>query len=149
MHASHIGLLLLSVIVSGCAPDLEDPSRFEGDDLCDLDVQRDLLVPRCARSGCHVPEEPASGIDYLSGGLAARLVGRESITCDGRLVIDPAHPEESYLLERLSEEPRCGDSPVAPMPLDGREPLSEHERDCVARWVRSLAAPAAPDGGAP
>jgi len=115
-----------------------------------MDIQRDLLVPRCARAGCHVPEDPASGVDYLSGGLEERLVGRPSFGCADRFLIDPSEPAESYLLERLSASPQCDGMAVPAMPLDGRDPLNDHELHCLTLWVQSLAggpAPTARDAG--
>jgi len=129
---------MLALLVLGCAGQIDDPAKFEDAALCDLDVQEDILVPRCARGGCHVPASPQGGLEYLSAGLPTRLVGVEATTCVGALRIDPADPEASHLLVRLSPDPRCGDEQIDRMPLVGG-PLSDRELACVRAWVFSLA----------
>jgi hypothetical protein len=128
----------MALLLFGCAGQIDDPARFQDAELCDLDVQEDILAPRCARGGCHVPSSPTGGIEYLSSGLAQRLVGVESTTCGGALRIDPADPEASHLLVRLSPMPRCGTMPIDPMPLAGGR-LTDRELACVRAWVISLA----------
>jgi hypothetical protein len=123
--------------LGACPGQLEDPERFRGGIVsCDeLDVALDLLAPRCGGDACHgVPDtSPAAGLDLESPGIEGRLVGVES-ACDDRLLIDPADPEGSYLLEKLYPQPSCG----AQMPLGG-EALSAQELDCVHGWVSGLA----------
>ena len=120
----------------GCAAHLESPERF--DEVCAGDVQETILVPRCARAGCHVPYEPTGGVEYLTAGLPSRLIGIEATTCAGRLLIDPADPDASFLLERLSDSPHCGELAIDRMPMLST-PLDEHELGCVRQWVHALA----------
>jgi hypothetical protein len=129
--------LLVLLLLAGCAGEIEDPSIFDAE-VCDMDVQEDILVPRCARAGCHVPTQPMGGIEYATAGLEQRLVGVESQTCGGSYRIDPQDPEASHLLVRLSPEPRCGEEELDRMPMIG-EPLTEHELECVRQWVIELA----------
>jgi hypothetical protein len=127
-----------------CAPGLGDPSRFEVDEVCDFDVQEDLLVPRCATApACHVPHEPAAGLEFVTGGLAERLLRNEATTCDGHRLIDAANPSDSFILTRVSAEPACDGTPIERMPLVG-EPLSARELTCLTRWVESIAREAPP-----
>ena len=147
-HRALIGLCL-GVVALGCAPDLEDPERFEDLD-CNYDVPTQLLAPRCGTAECHDGHEPAQGMDLLSGNLAERLVGIESTTCLGHMRIDPANPSASYILEMVSAEPDCDGTAVSGMPLTGT-PLSDDEIACLTAWVEEVAAlyPDRMGGGGP
>jgi hypothetical protein len=138
MRRAVLSLLLLA----GCAPGLSSPSRFEDASVCSEDVQNALLVRRCARRGCHVPFEPASGVEFLSGGLEARLVGVRSATCPTTLLIDPVSPANSHLLARISPNPTCEGVPIDRMPRGGM--LSDAEIECVRAWVERIAREQAP-----
>jgi hypothetical protein len=152
MHRSALPVLaLFSALVAGCVPGLEDPSRFE--DFADCpDVQPALLWSRCALSGCHTPSDPTGGLDFLTDGLAERLVDVPSTTCPGELVVDSLDPDASFLLRRVSPDPACGDEPISRMPLIGGH-LDDAELDCLRAWVHRLARDAggarldAADGG--
>lgn len=138
----------IAALLVGCAPGLSDPSRFEGDEVCDFDVQEELLIPRCATSGCHGAYQPAAGLEVVTGGLAERLMRTEATTCVGRPLIDRENPSASYLLARVGHAPRCGDAPVDRMPLVG-EPLTEREITCLTQWVEAAATAGEPGGAAP
>jgi hypothetical protein len=124
----------------GCAPELGNPERFTDASVCDFDVQQQLLVPRCAVAGCHVPYAPTGDIDYLSADLGERLRGAPSSTCSGRLLIDPEEPDNSFFLARLAGDPDCNGTPMrgGQMPLVGAK-LSPHELECVRAWVHRIA----------
>lgn len=146
--------LVLVLLVSACAGDLENPDRFEAptQDGCDLDVVEDIFEPKCGNPACHgAGEGPAADLDLVSPGVADRLVGVEAGAegqCVGRVRVDPNDVDGSLLLEKLEPDPSCGDR----MPLL-IEPLSAEEIACVRDWVRELApedgadAGVTPDGG--
>jgi hypothetical protein len=123
--------------LAGCASEIADPSVFEDEAICDLDVQQDILVPRCALAGCHVPTSPTGGIEWVSAGLPDRLVGVEATTCVRQQRVNPSAIDESHLLIRISESPRCGTDVIERMPKD-LPPLSEHEIACVRDWIRDM-----------
>jgi hypothetical protein len=129
------------VVLAGCAAELADPGRFESDEVCDFDVHQQLLVPRCALAGCHVPYEPTGDIEYLSADLGRRLLGAPASTCAGELLIDPVDPDASFFLTRLSPDPQCDGMPLedGQMPQTGPK-LDEHELECVRQWVHAIAA---------
>ncbi len=136
----HLIPLLCAVLVgsAACAPGLDDPARFEDAGACG-DVQTEIFWNRCALSGCHIASDPTGGLSLLTDGIAHRLVGVESTTCLGELLIDPVDPEQSVLLRRVSPEPHCGSERVSRMPLVGFT-LDDGELDCVRAWVHALAA---------
>lgn len=135
--------VLSIVLLAGCAPGLSAPSRFEDAGTCSEDQQNTLLVRRCARPGCHVPFDPASGVEFVSGGLEARLVGVRSATCPTALLIDPVSPANSHILTRVSRDPTCDGESIARMPRVG-VPLEDAEIACLRTWVERLAQEQAP-----
>ncbi len=122
--------LVAVALASGCAGELEEPERFAS---CPPGYVEQLFEARCGGM-CHAGTTPEAGLDLVSAGVEARLIGESSKTefCDGRTLVMPeaAMPLEHLLVDKLSETPGCG----ARMPF-GREALSVNEIECVRRWV--------------
>jgi hypothetical protein len=124
-----------------------------GGDLCPsgvTDVQRDLLVPKCATAGCHTTMDRVSGLDLESPNLGSRLIGvRASMTgsCANRsLVTINGATVEGVLLGKLTDPAVCG----LRMPIGrGTVPLTTQEIACLAAYLRTLSSAPAMDGGAP
>ncbi len=126
-----LGLLLglgLSPLLGACPGHLEDPERFVA---CRMDVERELLAPRCATAGCHAAPNPAANLDLASPGVAARLSSGTS-SCQAR-------PLTAIMLDKVQPTPTCGSS----MPLGGT-PLSSQELDCLELYLQRISA-----GGTP
>jgi hypothetical protein len=98
------------------------------------DVVGSIIVGTCVGGICHhAGPTQAAHLDLLSPCVADRLVGVVS-TCNGRLLVDPAAPEQSFLLEKLEHDmPRCGES----MPYDNHLPAPQ--LDCMRRWIFAIA----------
>jgi hypothetical protein len=80
------------------------------------------LFNSCAGEVCH---------SFSAGGIA-RQIGLPSVECCGeRLLIDPGHPERSYVLQKLRGTDLCGG---ARMPLD-HPPFSESDVQAVSDWI--------------
>ena len=140
-----LGPLLLVALV-GCVGSIDKPEQFGPAPECriTLDVE-DLFRQRCGTGTCHGNEtpDPAAGLDLVSPDPGPRIMGTMSTICEGRMRINPARPDDSFLLEKL-EGPRegCGDR----MPLVGF--LDQAEMACVRDWVREQARLYQPrDGG--
>lgn len=133
-----VGALILSLAVPcGCAGALEDPDRFPPP-TCTLrgfDVPADLFAVRCGSGDCHAAPTVAAQLDLVSPGVASRLLDAVSQGCPPRRLVDTSSPAMSYLLDKVSAVPRCGD----PMPL-GQLPLPEDEKACLEGWVTAVAA---------
>lgn len=139
---------LLWVALAGCVGSIDNPEQFGPAPECriTLDVE-DLFRQRCGTGTCHGNEtaDPAADLDLVSPNPGPRIVGSMSTVCEGRMRINPARPDDSFLLEKL-EGPRegCGDR----MPLVGF--LDQAEIACVRDWVREQARLFQPyDGGVP
>jgi len=122
-------------VLAGCVGRLQDPERFSGECRQSLDVPTEVLGARCGDSACHDAVEPESNLDLVSPGVALRLRNVPATRCAGRLRVDPADPDGSFLLEKLGrDDPECGDR----MPLLA-VPLSAPTIACVREWVESIA----------
>jgi hypothetical protein len=129
--------LALVVAAAGCPGSLADPARFTA--TC-ADVPTQILVARCATAGCHDAADRAGALDLESAHVSVRLVGVAATGGEG-LLIDPANPDGSVLVRKLTAAPPFGrqDPPGAPL-----EPAT---LDCIRDWVRSVAKSCTPDGG--
>jgi hypothetical protein len=92
-----------------------------------------LLAQRCG--GCHGAGKPAKGLDLVTPGLAARVVGVKS-TCMDRPLLQDGMPVTGMLLDKV-EGPVAGCG--AQMPF-GAPPLSASERACLAEWSERVVA---------
>jgi hypothetical protein len=95
------------------------------------DVVARIFVPSCGGTGCHGATAPQEGLDLVSSGVAARVVGVAGKGCSGTLA-DPSNPANSLLYTKLSTQPPCG----AQMPL-AQPPLSDDDATCVLDWIAS------------
>lgn len=93
------------------------------------DVVERIFKPSCGGTGCHSATGSQQGLDLVSDGVAARVVGVSGTTCLQTLA-DPADPEGSLLYQKLLPMPGCG----AQMPL-ARPPLSSADVACVKSWI--------------
>ncbi|MCA9576958.1 MAG: hypothetical protein R3B40_09070 [Polyangiales bacterium] len=128
----------LALLVGGCVGSIDDAEQFGPAPECriNLDVE-DMFRQRCGTGTCHGNEtdDPAAELDLVSPDPGLRIVGTMSTQCDGLMRINPARPDDSFLLEKLEGTPRegCGDR----MPLVGY--LDQAEIACVRDWVREQA----------
>jgi hypothetical protein len=101
------------------------------------DIPTTLFEPRCGTAGCHGATNPADGLDLVSPNVAARVVNVPAAS--GGVLVDPAHPEQSVLYQRIAP------GAASPMPPSG--PAVEGATvACVLSWASSLGVP---DAGPP
>lgn len=124
------------IIASGCPGELDNPEQFPHQTTstaCPNMAARFIPI-NCGLSDCHSANGRAGGLDLVSPNLAARIVNVPgSSACSGIVLADPDNPEESLIYRKLESEPPCG----VQMPREA-EPLTAHERECVAQWLGSL-----------
>ncbi len=116
-------------LLPGCPGSLRDPERFNAP--CPADVPAQILVPSCAGASCHSATAHAAALDLESPGLPARLVGVHATGGDG-LLVDPANPDGSVLVRKLTPTPPFGAQQPPGAPLD---PATV---DCIRVWVRAI-----------
>jgi len=87
-----------------------------------------LFTSRCG--DCHDPQDRAKGLDLVSPGVAARLVGVKS-TCNDKLLLDGSGATAAgHLLDKLrGPVAGCGQQ----MPY-GMKALTPQELACVVEW---------------
>lgn len=136
-------IFALCVALAGCAAPLEDPERFTGGSVggpdaapapqdCADDIETEVLAVQCTGVVCHSAANPAAELDLESPNLAARVVGVASSTCDGHVLVDPDDVDASFLLNKLTAQPACGDR----MPLGGA--LPDDVQACIRAWAEGL-----------
>ena len=101
-----------------------------------LDVQSQVLTPRCAISGCHVGSGAPFGLDMSSASASkSHLVNVASGETPSMMRVLPGDSASSYMYWKITANPGIGGDP---MPLAGG-PLSQAQIDLIASWI---------DGGA-
>lgn len=124
-------VLVLSFAV-GCAGTDAGPAP------CPVSVEDETHPFRtsCVSGTCHDPQKPAGALDLLSPNPEDRMIGIASAHpfCKHRLLIDPANPASSFLLEKISRsDPECGGR----MPF-GPAPLTEASVACLQKWITTV-----------
>jgi hypothetical protein len=96
-------------------------------------VPRKVIANNCIGGFCHDSNgPPAGGIDLMAPCVAERLVNVKS-DCEGLLLLDVEHPEQSFLIDKLnSQRPTCGKS----MPDSGHLPADELA--CMNAWIKAV-----------
>jgi hypothetical protein len=100
-------------------------------------IPRTIITNNCIGGSCHhTPNKfqaSAGQLDLMTPCVADRLANAPSTTCKGLPLIDTAHVEQSFLLNKLeTEQPICGQ----PMPLESH--LSTAQRQCMHAWVDAV-----------
>lgn len=123
-----------AAVLWGCSGGGEQASKgpptSEGAASAFAAIEAEILVPACARAGCHAGERPAGELNLSPGKAYADLVDVPAARRPDQLHVKPGDPEGSYLVQRLVPG---GDTPL--MPLGGR-PLPEADIERIRAWIR-------------
>ncbi len=84
---------------------------------------------------CHGGSVPAQELNLESENLISSTVNVNSMEKTDLKIIDPANPQNSYLLMKIKNDKNITGKP---MPLK-KEPLREEEIDTIAEWISGLA----------
>ncbi len=105
------------------------------------EVQDQVFTPKCAIPQCHDAASATGNLLLEAGASEAQLVNVvPSVPLAaqaGQLRVDPGHPENSFLLIKLTNPPPGAGSP---MPL-GEDPLPPEEIQLVTDWILQGAQP--------
>ncbi len=132
---------------SGSSPEVPGPTPAE-DPFASLppgceDVPGTIfgVEGKCGGLGCHGSPSGAGvfgDLGFEVDTLTTRLVNKPGTgACVDSFWVDPANPDASLLITKLSDPPTCG----AAMPYVGGE-ITDAERDCIIAWTRAVAASA-------
>jgi hypothetical protein len=141
------GIVLLGgLLLAGCPGTLKDEARFltgsgGGGAAACPDVPTQLFPSSCGIAGCHAPPTAAEGLDLVSPGVAARVVGVAAMECAG-ILADPSDPTGSMIYRKIEGPPPCG----ALMPL-GQPMLSASDIACVETWIAGAGQMGSTGGG--
>ncbi|MCA9671576.1 MAG: hypothetical protein KC503_38525 [Myxococcales bacterium] len=101
-----------------------------------IDVRHEIFIERCG--ACHGSASPRGGLDLVTPGAVARMLGKRAASCGGRpLITDDG--AGGVLFDRVE-----GSDCAKPMPPSGDAPLDRYELDCLYAFVRSEAAQGSP-----
>jgi hypothetical protein len=93
------------------------------------EIERQLFAQSCATAGCHAGPRPQAGLSLAGAPAYEALVGIESRTNPGRMLVNPGRPEESILLLTMRRSITPNMPPAGPLP---RAVI-----DSVAAWIAS------------
>jgi hypothetical protein len=106
------------------------------------EIQQTIFTPRCATAGCHSGASPTGNMSLVDGDSYTQLVNvTPSVPLAaqaGQLRVDPGHPENSFLLVKLSGQLPFGEG--SPMPLTGAA-LTVDQIDMIRNWILEGAQP--------
>ena len=126
-------------LLAGCPGKLRDPGRFTGEGglggagggsaMCP-DVPTEILAKKCAGGGCHSAPTPQLGLDLVTDGVEARVLGKMAGECKHPLA-DPADPAGSQIYLKIAGTDCGGRMPPS-------APLSDSDIACVKTWIGGL-----------
>jgi hypothetical protein len=99
----------------------------------------------CALAGCHLSTSGSPAQANLDLSASALGDGRQLVNAPAQgsfcahssspppVIIDPDHPENSLLYDKLQAKPVCGPE----MPY-ARPPLSPDKQQCILDWIKSV-----------
>jgi hypothetical protein len=115
-------------------------------------IEPNVFAVQCAFSGCHTGEAtPAGRIDLKGVGMShGDLVNVDSMVANGRKIVVPGQPRQSYMMMMLQLFPptEMEPTPVMPPPSDigfmpqgtDNEPICCQKIDAIERWITAGAA---------
>jgi hypothetical protein len=93
-----------------------------------------VLAANCGSSGCHGDGSNLENFAASETAARAFIDKPGTLACTGQgNVIDPAQPDDSLMLQKLSADPPCGST----MPLGGST-LPKSDVDCIRSWMSNL-----------
>jgi hypothetical protein len=81
-------------------------------------------------SSCHGATDPPEGLDLRSQSFAASIVGKPSREQPQKLLVDPGHPESSYLMLKV-----LGDPSITGVQMPKGGALAPAQIDVLRAWI--------------
>ncbi len=91
-----------------------------------------VLDAYCTNAGCHVGTRAKEGLDLTPAKAYAELVEVKAAQCnDGRLLVEPGAPEQSYLMQKMLGVSMCSGSQ---MPKAGVS-IPQRDLEALSAWI--------------
>lgn len=104
-------------------------------------IQQQILTPGCALPSCHSSASQRGGLVLEAGRSYGQLVGvlaeNEAARAKGALRVVPGHPEQSFLIDKLTGP---GPDEGSPMPYTGTL-LPGSQIEAIRTWIGQGAQP--------
>lgn len=102
---------------------------------CDTSVSfaaaiQPIFTEGCLGNMCHSGARPAADVSLEAGRSHAELVGVPSRCTDGRLLVAPEHPDQSYLVDKVTGIGICSGMKMPP-----RASLAASDIDLIRNWI--------------
>ena len=131
--------LLLAAVATACGTDTSHPDAMSGAATIEA-IRSEIFDQSCAFGSCHAGNTPAAKLDLNSAAVCSKLVLHTSCLFPNKMLVVPAKPEASFLLDKLrgttlSSPPAtsCAET-NQPMPF-GATPLSAGKLAQVEQWI--------------
>jgi|GEM_PF-643072 len=93
-------------------------------------IQESILEPSCV--SCHNTKDPQGQLDISKGKAWAAMVNKKSVSYNGKIMVVPGKPEQSYLIAKITAH---GDRKGARMPTTG-DYLWACQIDMIKAWIQ-------------
>ena len=94
-------------------------------------IQIHVFNQYCSSPGCHGGMEPQDELNLTEGESYKSLVNVPSIQVQDLLLVDPGHPDKSYLIDKLEGVKVVGER----MPM-GAPPLPNKDIEVIREWIK-------------
>jgi len=101
------------------------------------EIQATIFTPSCATMSCHDAASKAENLNLADGASYSQLVSVPSTINASLLRVDPGHPENSFLVTKITGPPP---SEGSLMPLTGA-PISSEQIQLIRNWILQGAQP--------
>lgn len=121
---------VFALLPLSCAGTLDDPTQFtQAATVHDAGAcsAEQIVVMRCATSGCHAATNAAASLDLASPNVLARLAGKPA--SGGGVLVTPGDPARSVVYSKLTPTPPFG----ARMPYGSS--LDDASIACIHDWI--------------
>ncbi len=111
--------LALVLLVAGCGK----PATF-------TEVKQNVFGRSCVFSSCHKSSVAAGGLSLEGDEAYENLVGKPSVGAPSKVRVQPGKPEQSYLIEKLTQ-----DQPAAGARMPPGATVSAEQLELLRSWI--------------
>lgn len=112
-------LALTLLLAQGCGR----PATF-------IEVKQNVFGKSCVFSSCHKSSVLAGGLSLEGDEAFDHLVGKPAVGAPSKVRVQPGKPEESYLIEKLTQ-----DQPAAGARMPPGATVSDEQLELLRSWI--------------